>query len=284
MIIGIYLLPYAHGYARFGKKKYSKIAQHGFSAVDFNMSDTETELYTLPIDKAAQIMLEEKSEAASAGILISQVHGPWRWPPQDTTVENRRERMEKMKRSLYLTHVLGCRYWVVHPIMPYGVCDVGTSKARETEKQNLEYMSELLESAKEEDITICLENMPMLRFSIGTPAQIYDVVRKMNDDHFKVCLDTGHVAVFPGLSPAEAVREIGGDIKVLHVHDNKGDRDAHLWPGKGIIDWPDFVSALKETGYSGVFSLETAPSEDLNDTQFEEASRNLCRLAKGLVR
>jgi sugar phosphate isomerase/epimerase len=31
----------------------------------------------------------------------------------------------------------------------------------------------------------------------------------------------------------------------VHVHDNKGLKDEHLWPGDGTIPWPATVAALK---------------------------------------
>jgi sugar phosphate isomerase/epimerase len=41
----------------------------------------------------------------------------------------------------------------------------------------------------------------------------------------------------------------------VHVHDNHGMRDEHLWPGEGNIDWPNTVDALK--------SLAPAPASVL---------------------
>ena len=76
------------------------------------------------------------------------------------------------------------------------------------------------------------------------------------------------------------VRKMGSEIKVLHVHDNTGDRDFHMWPTKGIIDWPGFMKALKEIGFQGVFSLETAPDINLECQPYASAFRELCELAK----
>jgi sugar phosphate isomerase/epimerase len=43
----------------------------------------------------------------------------------------------------------------------------------------------------------------------------------------------------------EAIRTLGGRIASVHVHDNHGMKDEHLWPGDGTIDWPGAVKALK---------------------------------------
>ena len=119
----------------------------------------------------------KKKLAAEAGISIHQAHGPWRWPPRDLTAEDRAERMEKMKRSIYIAHLLGCPNWIVHPIMPFGIEDLDTENAAKTWEMNVEFMTELLKTAKEYDVTICLENMPMTKFSMATPEKILEFVR-----------------------------------------------------------------------------------------------------------
>ena len=86
--------------------------------------------------------------------------------------EDRKERMEKMKKSIRYTAVLGCKYWVIHPIMPFGVCEKDTEDAQKTWDMNIEFMSELLKVAKEVGVTICFENMPMLQFSLAKPDKI----------------------------------------------------------------------------------------------------------------
>ena len=91
----------------------------------------------------------------------------------------------------------------------------------------------------------------------------------MNDEHFKVCLDTGHVAVFKELSLGDEVRRLGKHIVAFHIHDNDGRRDLHQFPGFGRIDWSDFGRALRDIGYDGSFSLETAPPTTLATPTYE---------------
>lgn len=50
MKIGIGFNPYGNGHARYGDDKFVKIRKHGFSAIDFNMANTETDIYTLSED------------------------------------------------------------------------------------------------------------------------------------------------------------------------------------------------------------------------------------------
>ena len=270
------------GYDRFGDHKYQKLRQHGFDAVDFNLSNTETHWYSLPWDEARALLEREKQLADAAGIKIWQAHGPWRWPPKDTTTEQRAERLQKMQRSLAMTAVLGCKYWVIHPIMPFGEEERGTPDAAGTWALNYEFFRQLLPTAKELDITICLENMPAPKLSISTPADILEFVRTMNDDHFQACLDTGHAAV-TDVSPADAVAMLRDTLKVLHVHDSFGGMDLHLLPYQGVIDWQAFSEALKQSGFSGVLSLETGAPQKLPTARFEEMSTAIASIAKLLA-
>ena len=281
--IGICCLPYENTYGRYGDDKFIKIKQHGYNSVDYNVSDTDCELYSMDEAALEEKINKEAESARAAGVCISQVHGPWRYPPQDGTEEDRAERLEKMQKAVRITAMLGCKYLVIHPIMPFGTHDLELDRGQETYELNKQFFRALVDHAKQHGVTICMENMPMLQFSLATPAQVLAFVKDFDDENLKICLDTGHVAVFPGASAGSAVREMGAYIKTLHIHDNEGDRDAHLYPTAGIVDWPDFFRALDEIGFDGSLSLETFPAAELNDEQFEEEGLRLNRLFKELI-
>lgn len=272
------------GFERFGEERYAKLRAIGFACVDFGMADTGRELYHLTGEELDTAIRNERELAASAGITISQIHGPWRWPARDTTEEERAERLEKMIHSIRVTAKLGCRYWVVHPIMPFGIEERDTELADKTWEMNLAFMSKLLAVAREENIVICLENMPMPNFSMGSPEAILRFVETMNDEHFKICLDTGHVAVFPQLRLGDEVRRLGNNIRVLHVHDNSGRGDEHKLPYRGVIDWADFLAALQEIGFDGAFSLELAMQTGAPLPELEAEYRNAYAIAANMLK
>jgi sugar phosphate isomerase/epimerase len=53
----------------------------------------------------------------------------------------------------------------------------------------------------------------------------------------------GHARLGCGI-PA-ILEQLKGRVRSSHIHDNKGDRDTHLWPGEGSIDWPTAMTELK---------------------------------------
>ena len=281
MKIGTEFNIFNSGYCRYGDNKYIKLKEHGFSCIDFNMSNTNTEVYTSA--ESDELLLREKKLADDAGIEIHQAHGPWRSPPRDETLEDRAERMDKMKKSIRLTSLLGCKNWVIHPLMPFGADDMDTGNEKGTWNINIRFMKELLITAKEYGITICLENMPMTKFSMAKPAAILNFVEEIGDENFKICLDTGHASMFNDLSLSDEVRRLGDKIKVLHVHDNKCGKDLHLMPYFGTIDWKAFARSLKDIGFDGVFSLETTAPNKLPDSLFEKSSIMLYEIANEII-
>lgn len=265
-------------------ERYRQFAQAGFSYVDFNTARTETPFYTTTEEELKELIGGIRAQIEDAGLRVWQVHGPWCWPPvKDATPEGRVVRAGEMKRSILIASLLGSKYWVVHPIMPFGIRDISEQKEAETWSINKEFMSELLAYAKELDVTICLENMPMRNFSMGRPEHILKFVREMDDDHFKICLDTGHVSYFPDLCVEKEVCDLAGQIRVLHVHDNGGEKDEHLYPGRGVIDWQGFAKALKQIGFDGVLSLETAPADGLLAQEYTRELSVLFDIAQGIA-
>ena len=276
MIIGVSSVEYT----RWGDEMYNKMREHGFLAVDYDLSNTEVAPFNLSDSEAEAYLLEEKSKISDAGLIISQVHGPWNGAKNDGSVEGRAERMEKMKRSLRFSSILGCKYWVIHPIIPHTDQDKKyPEKVQNTWDINIEFMSELLKTAKEYDVVICFENMPMPNFCLGSPQDILRFVEEINDENFKICFDTGHATMFKSKSVGDHVRELGKYIKTFHIHDNNGWADLHMLPFFGVIDWEDFGKSLKDIDFKGVFSFESQIYPKLNNEEYE----TLCKMKYKMV-
>lgn len=242
----------------------SRMRAQGYECMDYqNLCHTDTPLFTGSEAEFEATLTNVRKACANAGIEISQTHGPWRWPPQDFNEEDRAERLEKMIKSVRGTAILGCPYMVIHPIMPFG--DNQDPEPERLWDMNYEFMRKLADAGREYGVTVCYENMPMRALSISTPEAILRFVKTLDHPNFKVCLDTGHCAVF-GLSVGDAVRLLGKEyLRVLHVHDNDGHGDLHWLPFTGVIDWADFSDALQEIGFDGALSLETHVADKLPD-------------------
>ena len=233
-------------------RMYRRIRELGYDAVDQDLADTKAPYYR---DAAAmkEYCQTVRAAAESAGLEISQVHGPW--PTDDTTPENRAETLENMRLAVYGCHCLGSQYLIIHPQMPYGW-------GREEDADfalslTVELMTRLMPACEQYGVTLCLENMPMTAHRISTMDRIAEAVAMVNHPNAGICLDTGHTNVF-GHDLGDAVRTAGTFLRTLHVHDNDGRADRHQLPYLGTANWTSFTAALAETGFDGVMSLETA--------------------------
>jgi sugar phosphate isomerase/epimerase len=102
-----------------------------------------------------------------------------------------------------------------------------------------------------------------------TPEHLITILDMGHLDQVGICLDLGHAHVTVGV--AEAVATLGSRIGSVHVHDNHGMKDEHLWPGDGTIDWPAAVKALKAMPTPPATVLEI--SQNLPDTPAEIPGR-----------
>ena len=250
---------------KLGNDLFKELKKAGFDCNDFQMANTEEPPYTLEGGEFKSYLSGIKAAADASGIVINQVHGPWCWPLRDGTEEGRRERMQKMKTCLDAAAILGAEYMVIHPIMPCGIeerSDPELSKI--THDVNVTFLRELAEYGLQVGVTVCLENMPFPDFSITTAEDVVKIIDEVNCEGLKMCLDTGHAAIFPDWQPDKSLKTYPEYIKTLHVHDNDGKRDEHRLPYyRGVTDWHAFGKALREVGFDGVLNLECGPASTL---------------------
>ena len=88
------------------------------------------------------------------------------------------------------------------------------------------------------------------------PKDIYERISRM-DPGMGICLDIGH-ALRAGVNPVQAVSDFGNRIFDLHIKDlyEATPTDKPAIVGRGIIDFPGLVTALKKIHYTGRCSIE----------------------------
>jgi sugar phosphate isomerase/epimerase len=114
-------------------------------------------------------------------------------------------------------------------------------------------------------VRILLEN---LQNEITTPEHLLEIVRVGHFDRVGVCLDIGHAhlsAPENGKGIDEAFELLKPRIAQLHLHDNHGQKDDHLWPGGGAIDWANVAKHIASlpTATPGILEI----SHELEESQ-----------------
>jgi sugar phosphate isomerase/epimerase len=117
----------------------------------------------------------------------------------------------------------------------------------------------LLPAAEKLGLTIALENLlPVTCFGFS-PEHITRIRETFDHPHLGFCLDTGHALVSLGDAAAEIQDAMGDRLVAYHLADTAGDRDSHLAPGHGRVEWATVFRKAAEGGFSGHMCIETPP-------------------------
>lgn len=86
------------------------------------------------------------------------------------------------------------------------------------------------------------------------------VLSHIKNENVGICLDSGHLhAHFNDELDFSLFKD---KIFCVHLHDNLGEKDQHLIPFEGTIDWKWLTTQLKECGYTGPVTLELVYQND----------------------
>ena len=182
----------------------------------------------------------------STGITFHSMHSPMysdeEWgragtPPVNIAAVEKRDRiaaMDEIKRALEVAEQAPFRFLVQHVGVGNEVADEHKQEAAITSLEHLRAF------AKPLGVELLVENIPN---ELSTPEKLMELLHAGRFNDIGVCFDVGHAHLSPGVKQAfEVLRD---RIRSTHVHDNKQDRDSHLWPGEGNIDWNETMELLR---------------------------------------
>src|SRR5208337_4173739 len=113
--------------------------------------------------------------------------------------------------------------------------------------------------AKPLGVQVVVEN---INNELSTPEGLVELLHAARFTDVGVCFDVGHAHMAPGITHAfETLRNL---IRTTHVHDNDGQRDAHLWPGNGAVSWKETVALLRAAPHVPPLVLEIEGVEGEN--------------------
>lgn len=128
---------------------------------------------------------------------------------------------------------------------------------------NPELLSYTEEKVKETNIRMAIHNHGPEDKLYPSPKDIYDRIKDM-DARMGLCVDIGHT-LRAGVLPEKVVVEYKERVFDLHIKDVTAmAKDAKVAEvGRGAINFPAFVKALRKIKYSGVCSIEY--EKDMSD-------------------
>ncbi len=139
----------------------------------------------------------------------------------------REETLKQLKEAVDMAAGIGASHVTTHP----GIIHKPIPRIWEMcMEYAMQVLGEAADYAKNNGVTLSIENMPRKDTYLCTSADELDRFRRRCG--CGVTIDVGHAITCP--DPGSFLRLDG--ISYLHVNDNMGDKDAHLCPGDGILD------------------------------------------------
>lgn len=108
--------------------------------------------------------------------------------------------------------------------------------------------------AKTLGLEIALEIEPFELSIVNNIAKCRRFLNEVALDNVKANVDVSHLAL-AGDAP-ERIHDLAGQIGHVHLSDCDGKKHGDLPPGRGVVDFPPFLKALKASGFNGSVSIE----------------------------
>jgi sugar phosphate isomerase/epimerase len=204
----------------------------------------------------------------SSGIPLNSVHAPlfadYEWgrtgaPPVNVASNDRAGRidaMDEIKRALEVAEQIPFRFLVQHIGTPNESFDERKFEAAMTSIEHLRAF------AKPLGVKILIENIPN---ELSTPERLVEFIQTSHFEDIGVCFDCGHAHIMSNVP--DAFETLKKYISSTHLHDNQKDKDSHLWPGKGSIDWKQTMELLRTLPQTPPLLLEIDGEDKKNPTE-----------------
>jgi sugar phosphate isomerase/epimerase len=163
------------------------------------------------------------------------------------------EAMDEIKRAIEVAEYAPFRFLIQH---------IGKSDEYDDPRKfdnALSAIEHLRAFAKPLGVSLLLENIPN---DLSTPERLKEILKLLRYDDLGICFDVGHAHLMSSVHQAFAVLE--DRIRSTHIHDNKRDKDAHLWPGDGTIDWEQTMQSLRSATHAPAVLLEIEGEEGMD--------------------
>jgi sugar phosphate isomerase/epimerase len=168
----------------------------------------------------------------------------------DTDKRNRIDAMDEIKRAIEVAEYAPFRFLVQH---------IGRSDESDDPRKfeaALSSIEHLRAFARQLGVTLLVENIPN---DLSTPERLQELLRALHYPDLGICFDTGHAHLMSSVHQAFGVLQ--DRILSTHVHDNQRDRDSHLWPGAGTIDWSQTMQSLQSAPHAPALLMEIEGEE-----------------------
>jgi len=235
------------------------------------------ELWEPDFDKSEHHVAEMRRLLAVAGVEARTVHAAFGSPLDPSSLDPavRVAGIDAFSAALDLAVRMQARIVVVHASAEPIADEERPARLAEAQR-SIRTMAELAGSV---GCRIAVELLP--RSCLGNSAR--ELLALLDDVDLStagVCLDTNHLMGDFAALP-NAVRVLGPRLMALHCSDYDGVDEKHWPPMRGVIDWPAFLAALQDVGFSGPLNYEATLDGETPEEKLAFLEDNYTRLASG---
>lgn len=268
----------AHGPSLHRKSHEEIIAlcvESGFSGIEGHVG-----LFLRLTEKDEEKLREEYQKA---GLKIDSFHLPYGSQHDLTSPDEtiRLHALNVLKPALRQAAALGARVAIIHPTTGlHDVTVLGFDPLLNTLEKSL---AELLPLAESLGVILALENIPpreIHRFG-SAPEHFKRFHERFAHPSLGFCLDTGHALLSLHSRAADLAEAMKPRLQAFHLNDNAGDRDSHLAPGRGRVNWVGISQLLREIRFIHPACIEAPPfafGPDYSTQAWKELQTETARL------
>lgn len=226
------------------EKALALLKESGFDAVDYSFFWQDPANSILD-DSYLERAEKTKKLLAEYDLVCNQAHAPLGNATIKGSVDLSNTEFRDIVRAMEYASVIGAKHIVVHgQKVSNGINEAAV---------NVEYYQRFEPYAKKFGVKVAVEN---LFGTLTTPNKMNAVLEQLDPDCFVALVDVGH-SNLRHIAPESFIRKIlPGRLQGLHIHDNRGEKDEHIVPGLGNIQWEYVLEALAEVNYPGDFTME----------------------------
>jgi sugar phosphate isomerase/epimerase len=265
----------------------TQIADAGFQGVEIFARRSHFDYSTrADVRSMAMALADRRLQLASLHAPTSRdlsVNREGGTPLSITEVERVRrvEAMDELKRVLDVAEDLPFSRLILHM---GGSREAANPRKRDAAFSSLEHLTL---HAKHLGVTVCIENTTS---EMGEPGYLRAFVDETRLSRLRFNFDIGHAHLAEGPVAdrvAKSFEPLRNLVASAHIHDNHGEKDEHLAPYDGTIDW---LAALKQFDSTPTRDLpltlelkeKTGPGAPSFHEQISAAAKSLDRLEEDL--
>lgn len=170
--------------------------------------------------------------------------------------ESRQSRLEEMFQISDFTKWLGCDTVALHlGFIPHDPSADGYSEIVDVTRQLCDH---------------CKGNQQYLHLETGqeTAAGLLEFINQVDRDNLKINFDPANMILYGTGQPIEALRAVGSHVRSVHCKDGTwSDKPGDTWGaevplGQGDVNIREYLTTLKEIGYTGPLTIEREIPQD----------------------